>query len=192
MSAEVSTERARDGLDAIERAALTALSELDHTHRLAPADDDGPRVRTLEDLRDVAEHVRAAGVSVVLQVERAVGTLPPLLETTAFRIAQEALTNVVKHAPGSAAIATVVASSSGIDLTVVNTGGRTAATGGLPSGRRGLHGMRERVSLFGGELLASPQPGGGFRVHVTLPVTQIPPQRTAREAHSSAGVTPAG
>jgi signal transduction histidine kinase len=186
MSAATSPRRAQEALDAIERACMTALAELDQPRRAAPGDDDSPRVWTLEDLREVAEQVRAAGVSVVLRLDRTVADLPPLLETTAFRIGQEALTNVVKHAPGSAAIATVAVTSAGVELTVANTAGRTAAPGDLPSGRRGLHGMRERVSLFGGELLAGPQPGGGFRVHVALPVAGIPRQRAALEAHRDA------
>lgn len=169
LAASGSPERATSALDAIERSALAALHELDVSVQTA-VPDTGPRVRTLRDLREVADQVRAAGVAVVLRCHDT-ADVPAGLQSTAFRLVQEALTNVVKHAPGSTALVTVHRAEDQLRLSVRNTAGRVKAGGSrMPSGRRGLQGMRERVGLYGGELLAGPQPGGGFLVRAALPV----------------------
>lgn len=168
LAASGSPERATSALDAIERSALAALDELDLAIRAA-VPEAGPRVRTLSDLHEVADQVRAAGVAVVLRSPEH-ADLPAMLQSTAFRLVQEALTNVVKHAPGSTAVVTVHHEDDRLRLSVRNTAGRGSAGARMPSGRRGLQGMRERVALHGGELVAGPQPGGGFLVRAALPV----------------------
>jgi signal transduction histidine kinase len=183
-----SPEQARSALDAIERAALGALDELDVSVR-ASGTDSGPRVRTLADLRELADQVRAVGVPVVLRCPD-MADLPGVLHETAFRLVQEGLTNVVKHAPGSTALVAVVRDGDQLRLSVRNSGGRhDAGPAQVPSGRRGLQGMRERVALFGGELVAGPQPGGGFLVRASLPVRLAAPDAAAGGV---ASVGPAG
>jgi signal transduction histidine kinase len=186
LAARESPQRAAPALDAIEQAALAALSELDVSVRDAPP-DAALRVRTLADLRELGDQVRAAGVAVVLRVDGTAGA-PEVLQATAFRIVQEALTNAVKHAPGSTALVTVTSTDDALELHVQNTAGRPAgASRHVPSGRRGLQGMRERVALFGGELLAGPQPGGGFLVRVRLPLRPDLDGHAAPDHESSPG-----
>jgi signal transduction histidine kinase len=125
----------------------------------------------------------AAGVPVELQVEGPARPLPAGLEVSAYRIAQEALTNTIKHAPGGRARLTVRYRPHTVELEVVDSGG--AAEGvepasGRPSGDpdpqtrgsgesgHGLRGMRERVALYGGVFEAGPCPGG-FRVLAAFP-----------------------
>jgi signal transduction histidine kinase len=195
LAAQESPQRAVLALDAIEQAALSALAELDVSVRDAPP-DAALRIRTLADLPQLADQVRAAGVAVVLRADGTAGlaaVLPAVLQTTAFRILQEALTNAVKHAPGSTAVVTVTSTGDVLRLVVQNTAGRPGrAAKRVPSGRRGLQGMRERVALFGGELLAGPQPGGGFLVRVTLPVVLARPDTapSPASAPSSGPETP--
>jgi signal transduction histidine kinase len=96
--------------------------------------------------------------------------LPPILDQTAYRIIQEALTNVLKHA-GTGASARVGLSfdPTSVELQVTDDG--PGAAGGVAVGtRRGLIGMRERVELFGGRFSAGPMDGGGFRVFARLPL----------------------
>jgi len=91
-----------------------------------------------------------------------------------YRIVQEALTNVLKHAgPAEAVIS--LAFSEDLDITVTDDGRGAAASlaaQGLPGGGRGTAGMRERVAALGGRISAGPQPGGGFRVHATIPLDE--------------------
>jgi signal transduction histidine kinase len=94
--------------------------------------------------------------------------LPAALDTTAYRIVQEALTNAVKHANASRAEVVVRYRNGTVELIVSDDGDGDGDGGG--SGH-GLVGMRERVSVYGGELEAGPQAGGGFRLRATLPVT---------------------
>jgi signal transduction histidine kinase len=141
-----------------------------------PQGDLAP-VPGLADLDVLLAEVSKAGLAVKLQVN---GTRPPLpagVDLSAYRIVQEALTNVVKHA-GSAR-AQVVVGYGDQDVTVeVIDDGRGAVTS-VSDGRvgtgHGLIGMRERVQAFGGDLEAGPRPGGGFRVAARLPLAADQP-----------------
>jgi signal transduction histidine kinase len=113
----------------------------------------------------------ASGVATELVIDGPPRPLPPGIELAAYRIVQEALTNVRKHA-GRTATATVRISYRPRELVVdVTDDGRGAATSlaGAGSGQ-GLIGMRERVEIYGGELASGPRPGGGFTVHAVLPI----------------------
>jgi signal transduction histidine kinase len=106
--------------------------------------------------------------------------LPPLAALTAYRIVQEALTNVVRHAPGAEAAVHVDISQAGLRIQVTNTG-RTAGSPDL-HGRgegHGVVGMRERAATFGGTVDAAPLPQGGFKVMAFLPVTASTAERVA-------------
>jgi signal transduction histidine kinase len=125
----------------------------------------------LADLDSLLAEVRKAGLAVKLQIN---GTRPPLpagVDLSAYRIVQEALTNVVKHA--GPAHAQVVVGYRDHDVTVEVTddgrGAVTSASDGRAGTGHGLIGMRERVQVFGGDLQTGPRPGGGFRVAARLP-----------------------
>lgn len=93
--------------------------------------------------------------------------MPPGVDLTAFRIVQEALTNVLKHGGAARARVSVSYEADALELEVTNSG-RAAQNG---QGGYGLLGMRQRVALYGGELHAEPRPEGGFRVRARLPTT---------------------
>ena len=134
-------------------------------------------VPSLSRAEDLVADVRAAGLDVELEVRGAPVELPRALDLSAYRILQEALTNVLRHAPGSRASVLVDWSHDSVDLSVTDDGRRTGPR--LPSkatGGNGILGMRERAQMFGGTLTAGPV-GGGFEVRAHLP------------AHRTMGVT---
>jgi signal transduction histidine kinase len=165
-------------LSAVEVTGRSALEELRRILGLL-RDDETPQPSLapapgIADLGELAEVVRAAGTPVSLTVTGDVAALPPAAALTVYRIIQEALTNVVKHADRAAAAVRVAAGPDGVRLAVRNDGraevpGRAAA-GPEAAGRHGIVGMRERAAVFGGTLDAGPVPGGGFQVTAFLPV----------------------
>jgi signal transduction histidine kinase len=133
----------------------------------------------LGDLGSLAAMVRAAGTLVELDVTGNVAAVPPAAALTAYRIVQEALTNVVRHAPGARATVALRISAAGVRIRVTDTGrprgpagraGSAEPSAASGTGRLGIVGMRERAAVFGGTLDAAPLPGGGFRVAAFLPV----------------------
>jgi signal transduction histidine kinase len=152
------------------REALVEISRL-----LGLLRDDGaelglaPQPR-LADLEALVDGVRASGQPVELRVEGRPAQLPLGIDLSAYRIAQEALTNALKHAPGAPVSLVVRYGAGEIELEVENDG--AAAPGGHRGGH-GLVGMRERVAVFGGTLDAGPRPEGGFRVLARLPAAAL-------------------
>jgi signal transduction histidine kinase len=148
-----------------------AMAEMHRTLRLLRDDDGGSAARApqpgLDRLPDLLERTRAAGVPVALEVQGSPRPLAAGVELSAFRILQEALTNVVKHAHGAAAIVRLRWDADALVLVVHDRGGGGDAV--VAPGGHGLVGMQERVALFGGRLRAETVPGGGFRVEATLP-----------------------
>jgi signal transduction histidine kinase len=164
------TGAAREALVTIRAASRQALSELRAT--LGPLRDGGahdppPPQPDLAGLPDLVAPVEAAGVRVTLDVE-APGGLPPVVELTAYRIVQEALTNVVRHARARSAAVTVRLDGDALLVRVCDDGSGPLETGG--GAGLGLVGMRERVEALGGRVSAGPQPAGGYRVSATLPL----------------------
>ncbi|WP_116247543.1 sensor histidine kinase [Nocardiopsis sp. FIRDI 009] len=159
---------ARAELGHVRQASRAALGEMRATVRaLRGGDPDGGRVASLARLDELVAPVRAAGVEVRVEGVPRAGEIPALVDATAFRIAQEALTNTLRHAAANRA--RVVFTREGEELDVVVTddgGGRTED----PSRGSGLAGMRERVRMVGGTVAAGPAPGGGFRVRARLPL----------------------
>lgn len=122
----------------------------------------------LRDIEQLVKQTRAAGLTVSLAVEGEARRLPPGVELSAYRIVQEALTNVLRHA-GPAHCGVVVAYGlDRLELRITDDGRGSDAT--PPDGGHGLVGMRERVALFDGELHAGGVLGGGFAVRATLPL----------------------
>ena len=164
---DANPERAREALASVEATGRAALAEL---RRLLGNVRDGDASYApqpgLAGLDALAEHVRAAGVEVDVQVEGAPAPLAAGLDLAAYRIVQEALTNTLKHAGATRAAVTVRHRDSQVELEVVDDG--VGAAGDEGTGH-GIIGMRERATLYGGELRAEPRPGGGFRVFATLP-----------------------
>ncbi|MBI0300413.1 sensor histidine kinase, partial [Streptomyces sp. PRKS01-29] len=113
---------------------------------------------------------RAAGMAVELSVEGEERRYAAPVEQTAYRVVQEALTNVHKHAPGASARVRVAHRTAEIAVLVENgPSERGAADAGLPSGGNGLVGMRERVSTLGGGFVSGATDAGGFRVSAVIP-----------------------
>jgi signal transduction histidine kinase len=165
-------EQARTALAAIKQASKEALGELRSVlDILRQSDEEPPRAPApgLARLDELVSKVRAAGLEVRTRVEGDSRPLPAPVDLTAFRIVQEALTNVHRHAGG--ATATVRVSYRDRDLIVqVDDDGRGASSNGTSGGGNGIPGMRERVTALGGELEVGPRAGGGFRVLARLPL----------------------
>jgi signal transduction histidine kinase len=166
-----SPDDAREALLSVEASGRTAMSELRHLlGLLAPAGGDEavlvPQPGTGQ-VPSLVERVRAAGLSVELTVTGA-RDLPPGVDLAAYRVVQEALTNVIKHA-GTARAAVVLEYRPDDLLITVTDDGRPVTGSGGPGGR-GLIGLRERIGLYGGELDAGPRPGGGWRVRARIPL----------------------
>ena len=130
------------------------------TLRLLRAHDDRPALAPqpgLADLDDLLSRSRAAGLDVELAVEGAPRRLAQGVDLSAFRIVQEALTNVVKHAGRARTSVTVAYGPEALELTIADDGDGRRRGHAAPGGH-GLIGMRERAALFGGSLTAGPPP----------------------------------
>lgn len=152
----------RDALDELRRVLGVLRGERNH-----PSTEPQP---TADDVAVLVQRWRDAGHSVALTVHGTPPDLPLGVSLTVYRLVQEGLTNVMKHA-GPAAHTEVCLryAPDEVELEVLDDG-RGAAGAAVPSSGQGLIGMRERVELFGGTLAAGPRPGGGFRVHASLPL----------------------
>jgi signal transduction histidine kinase len=156
-------------LQSIERTGRQALVEMRRLVGVLRRDDDEPELAPtpgLAHLDDLVERVTRAGLAVETRVSGAPRELQPSLDITAYRIVQEALTNVLKHAGADGATVAVTYGARTLELEVADDG-----RGGSPNGRgHGLQGLRERVALYGGELEAGGREGGGFAVRARLPL----------------------
>lgn len=173
VAADSSPGEAADALRAVEASGRTAMAELRNLlGLLSPAGADvalRPQPG-LGELDELISRVAAAGLAVELEVRGTPRPLPPGADLAAYRVVQEALTNVLRHA-GGAATSVVVDWGDELEITVSDAGrGPSAASGGPSAAGRGLLGLQERLSLYGGELDAGPRPGGGWRVRAVMPV----------------------
>ncbi|MEV6794994.1 histidine kinase [Streptomyces sp. NPDC051320] len=134
----------------------------------AAAGEDGP---CLDELDVLVGQSRAAGMVVEFLVEGEAGAYGGLVEQTAYRVVQEALTNVHKHAAGAKTWVRLAHRGAEVAMQVENgPSDAGVADAGLPSGGNGLVGMRERVTALGGVFVSGPTEAGGFRVSAVLPV----------------------
>jgi signal transduction histidine kinase len=166
-------DKAIDALSSIESSSRQAVSELhqlvgflrrgDETDDLAPR----PGLAQLDDLLDSTRTQGALAVSLLIDGERR--ALPPTLDVSAYRIIQEALTNVRKHSSATAAEVRVHYGLATLEVEITDHGSVTAQPSSSPGGH-GLIGMRERATLHGGELTAGPRDVGGFAVLATFPL----------------------
>jgi signal transduction histidine kinase len=174
--ADTQPEEAAKALAAIEATSRAALTELRRLLGVLRQDSE-PRgdlapVPGLADLDSLLAEVAKAGLAVRLRVEGTPSQLPAGVDLSAYRIVQEALTNVVKHAGPARAQVRICYGDHDVAVEVTDNGRGVMALAG--DGRvgtgHGLIGMRERVAAFGGDLEVGPYPGGGFRVAARLPL----------------------
>ncbi|WP_425588381.1 sensor histidine kinase [Streptomyces tremellae] len=177
-------DQAKEALAHVREASRSAIEELRATVGLLRQSGD-PEAPTepapgLAQLDALVDTFRSAGLPVECLVPEEPPRLPAAVGLAAYRIVQEALTNVRKHAgAGARAEVSVVRAGAGIEVTVLDDGG-TGPRESAPGGGHGLLGMRERVVALGGSLVAEPRYGGGFRVQAILPGE--PPRRQGEHA----------
>jgi signal transduction histidine kinase len=165
---------AENALLAVEASGRAAMGDLRNLlSLLAPAGGSadaplGPQPG-LADISALVERVSAAGLPVELHSSLPSGGLPPGLDLAVYRVVQEGLTNVLRHAGGAP---TVVRISGRLEQLVITVSdGGTGGAGADPG--RGLLGLRERVALYGGAVDAGPRPGGGWRLRATIPLPEL-------------------
>jgi signal transduction histidine kinase len=183
-------DRAVRAMADVERTARTALDDMRRMLGLLrpPGDVDGDGeaaagglgvARGIADLGALAASMTAAGLPVMVRATGEPYLVPEDVGLTVYRITQEALTNVLKHA-GPARAEVHLHYGEDLELTVVDDG-RGAAAGlagpAAPGAGRGTTGMRERAAMLGGKFTAGPQAGGGYQVHAALPGPAVPAQR---------------
>jgi len=172
LTADQHVERtALEAVESVGREALTEMRRLVGVLRTDEAADREP-APGLGDLDRLAERVTAAGLPVSVSVTGDVRELPAALDVTAYRLVQEGLTNALRHADGaSAAHVDVEYGDAALRLRVIDDGaGPDLAVTSSSAGGSGLAGLRERVALYGGSLLARPHDGGGFELLAELPL----------------------
>jgi signal transduction histidine kinase len=186
--------RVSDALQAIRRASKAGLRELRTIlDVLRQVDGDNPEV-PVPDLRAIqalVDATSAAGTPTTLRADEPSIPLPPPVALAAYRIVQESLTNVVRHAGRASATVTLRHEHGHLLVDVVNDSGSAHAAFGDGAGA-GLTGMRERAAALGGTLEAGARPGGGFRVHAELPAATATAAAGQQPAATPAGCDVAG
>lgn len=155
----------RNSLDEV-RAVVAALREDDAAYQPTPA---------LADLTDLVETIRSTGLNVELTLPNDLEAIPRQTGAAVYRIAREALTNVVRHAHASAASVQVGHHDGRVEVAVRDNGSGSDSEGEMRPGH-GIAGMRERAEALGGRLTAGASSGGGFVVAASLPVTSDTPR----------------
>lgn len=157
-----------DGIAATARASLTEMRRMlgvlrteDQAAELAPQ-------QGVDDIPALVDTIRRAGVTVGLEITGPVTDAPHAVQIAAFRIAQEALSNAVRHASGASVTVRLQADAESIGIRIRNA--PPSAVGSAPGGGYGLRGMRERVELLGGMFTAGPTADGGWEVSASLPM----------------------
>ncbi|MGP7995901.1 MAG: sensor histidine kinase [Streptosporangiaceae bacterium] len=170
--ARASGKAAGAALEKIETSGRQALAE---TRRLLGVLHDAGEETGLTpqpgigELGALAASVGAAGLPVNLVISGDHAGVPAAVDVSVYRIVQEALTNILKHAGRARAEVTIGCADEAVTIEITDDGTRQPGAR-VPAGGHGLAGMRERAAIFGGELHAGPRPGGGFAVHARLPL----------------------
>jgi len=167
-----SPERTREALAAISRTGRQALAEMRHLLGvLRTASEEQAALAPqpgLGQIADLLAHSRAAGLPVSFTVEGVARELPPGVALAAYRVVQESLTNTRKHAgPDAAASVGLRFCEDGVRVVVTDDGNGGAASS--DGAGHGLVGMRERVEMYGGKVIAAPRERGGYQVTATIP-----------------------
>jgi len=171
--------RAKTAMADVERVSRTALEEMRRLLGLLrtgePADPQEPEGAYvpplgLADVDGLAERLQGTGLGISVVRRGEPHGMPDDVGLTVYRVVQESLTNVLKHA-GPAMVTVELEFADQIEVIVTDDGqGASAALSAVPGTGRGTVGMRERVAAAGGDLRAGPRPGGGYRVHATIPL----------------------
>jgi signal transduction histidine kinase len=172
LQATAADSNARRGAHTIAELGRDAMNEMHRTLELMRSDSAEQERKpqpALNDLGPLLDRARASGVEVELSVTGTPRPLPAGVELSAYRIVQEALTNVIKHSGGERASVDLRYGQKGLELEILDDGGGIAGQPEVAGSGHGLLGMRERVALFGGSLEAGPLDGQGYRVRATLP-----------------------
>ncbi|MGI5402038.1 sensor histidine kinase [Streptomyces sp. CA-135486] len=177
---DAAPDQAKQALETISTTGRQALAEMRRllgVLRTGDGPESGEYVPQpdVQQIEDLVEQVRRAGLTVDFKIEGTPRPLPSGVELTAYRIVQEALTNTRKHGgPDVGASVRLVYFDDGLGLLVEDDGRGSAhelyEDGGADGQGHGLIGMRERVGMVGGTLDAGPRPGGGFRISALLPL----------------------
>ncbi|MFD9127774.1 sensor histidine kinase [Kitasatospora sp. NPDC059571] len=173
---------AREALLAVESGGRAAMTELRQVMGLLTMDSDDPDTGAdltpqpgLDRLDTLVDGVRQAGLPVELTLLGQPRTVPPGVQLAAYRVVQEALTNVIKHAGGASGQVQVEVqveyAAERLRVEIADTGGRPGAAAASGSGR-GLIGLRERLAVHGGTLETGPRPRGGYRVRALIPLEE--------------------
>ena len=168
--------RAADALASVEQSSREAVTELHRLVGFLRSEGDETSIEpqpTLEDLDELIDRVGEAGLPVEVRRIGKAQALPLAVGLSAYRIVQEALTNVMKHAGGAPTTVIVSFLDDALEIQVVNARGPAGGTPSSESGGRGQLGMRERATMVGGDLSAGPIKGGGYRVAARLPTAGI-------------------
>jgi signal transduction histidine kinase len=163
-------EKEREALLVVEHTGREALAEMRRMVGVLRRPEEAPALApqpSLEHLDKLVAHAREAGLPVELRIEGEPEQLPSGVDLTAYRLVQEGLTNALKHAGAQRAEVVVRYGDGHVELAVSDDG---RGVGGGDGGGHGLVGMRERVSVYGGEFEAGPQAEGGYRLRARLPV----------------------
>jgi signal transduction histidine kinase len=189
-------DRARAALVTIEQTSAQALHEMRAVLGVLRDSRNGRAPHPgLGQVTELAAVAREAGLDVTLEASPAAAPVPSAVDHTAYRILQESITNVIRHAGPTRVTVALDYGCDALEVRVTDEGGRDAAGAGAPhpaaggggggggdgggggggggsggGGGRGIAGMRERCGLLGGELTAGPRPGGGFEVRARLPL----------------------
>ena len=198
--ATVRPEQAVDVLTTIGDTGRAALADMRSLLGVLRQDDEtsyGPQPGP-EMLEELVDRVRATGLDVDLRVDAPLDDLPRTVGTSVFRLVQEALTNVLKHAgPRAAASVHLRRTAAGLEIEVLDDG--QGVDPDSDGAGHGITGMRERMSVLGGTLRAGPLPGHGYRVIASIPLTappaagapSAPPLATGTSPDPAASVPPA-
>jgi signal transduction histidine kinase len=160
----------RESLDTIEQTGRQALAEMRRLVAMLRAEGEAPALAPQAGLRQLdtlVAQVSEAGLPVELEVEGEPTELPPGIDLAAYRVVQEALTNALKHAGPATARVMVRYRPEELEVEVVDTGSGTVSAG---EAGHGLVGMKERISLYGGEIEAGREHARGFAVRARLPL----------------------
>jgi signal transduction histidine kinase len=165
-------EQAHEALKEIKRVSGEALADLRSTLGVLRASDAVPTrpAPAIDAVDELAAGLRSAGKAVTVDVDRGTDPIPKAIEAAGYRIVQEALTNVLRHAPHAEHVDVRVAvRGDRLEIEVVDDGPVGALVGAGGTGN-GVRGIRERAAAVGGSAEAGPLPGGGWRVHAALPL----------------------